>query len=149
MHVEVPAVTARELLRGARRPATRAELHERAVTSAAQDSSVPTSSAEYDSASIRNRVQAARAIQQHRFDDRPLIRANADMGLSDLDHFCHIDAESTALLQNAVESFSLSARAAHRCLRVARTIADLAGADMIALEHVAEAVQYQVLERRK
>jgi magnesium chelatase family protein len=70
------------------------------------------------------------------------------MGLSDLDSFCYIDAESTALLQKAVESFSLSARAAHRCLRVARTIADLAGAEMIALEHVAEAVQYQTLERR-
>jgi magnesium chelatase family protein len=47
-----------------------------------------------------------------------------------------------------VESFSLSARAAHRCLRVARTIADLHGTEEIALEHVAEAVQYQILERR-
>ncbi len=148
MHVEVPAVTARELLRGAWQPAIQAESHGRAITSAARNSSVPASSAEYDSASIRSRVQAARAIQQHRFDDRPLIRANADMGLSDLDSFCYIDAESTALLQKAVESFSLSARAAHRCLRVARTIADLAGAEMIALEHVAEAVQYQTLERR-
>jgi magnesium chelatase family protein len=70
------------------------------------------------------------------------------MGLAELDAFCRLDLESTALLQKAVESFSLSARATHRCLRVARTIADLSGAEEVALEHVAEAVQYQILERR-
>jgi magnesium chelatase family protein len=76
------------------------------------------------------------------------VRANADMGLAELDAFCRLNPHSTALLQKAVESFSLSARVAHRCIRVARTIADPAGVDDIASEHVAEAVQYQILERR-
>jgi magnesium chelatase family protein len=71
------------------------------------------------------------------------------MGLAGLDAYCGLGLESMALLQKAEESFSLSARAAHRCLRVARTNADLAGAAEIALEHVAEAVQYQILERRE
>ena len=113
MHVEVPAVTARESSRVARQPATRIESEERQVRSTAQDSSVPTPSAKCDSASIRKRVQAARAIQpiqQSRFDDRSLVRTNTGMGLSDLDNFCRVDIESTALLQKAVESSSLSAR---------------------------------------
>jgi magnesium chelatase family protein len=92
-------------------------------------------------------VEIARAIQQRRFVDRPRVRANADMGLAELDAFCRLDLASTAILQKAVESFSLSARAAHRCLRVGRTIADLAGVREIAIEHVAEAVQYQTPER--
>jgi len=69
------------------------------------------------------------------------------MGLRELDEFCRVDDATRAFLHKAVESLSLSARAAHRSLRVARTIADLAGAEQIALEHVAEAVQYQARER--
>jgi magnesium chelatase family protein len=90
----------------------------------------------------------ARAIQQRRFVDRPRVRANADMGLAELNTFCRLDLASTALLQKAVDSFSLSARAAHRCLRVARTIADLGCAEDLQLEHLAEAVQYQSPDRR-
>jgi magnesium chelatase family protein len=167
MHAEVPAVTARELLRtpraGASSPETRERTSRKGIGSPAgrePASSDPTSSparpdhrqpsisSGNDSAAIRHRVGDARAIQQRRFQDRPCVRANGDMGLAELDAFCRLDLESTALLQKAVESFSLSARAAHRCLRVARTIADLTGPAEIALEHVAEAVQYQILERR-
>ena len=117
------------------------------VTSETRDTSLPALSTACGSASIRDRVQVARALQQRRFEDRPRVRTNADMGLAELDVFCRLNPQSTALLQKAVESFSLSARAAHRCLRVARTIADLAGANEIELEHVAEAVQYQILEK--
>jgi magnesium chelatase family protein len=148
MHVEVPAVTARELLRGTHRDAKPAESGVMVVRSEMQDTSMSALSTGCDSASIRNRVQVAREVQQRRFADRLRVRTNADMYLADLDVFCRLDCASTALIQKAVESFSLSARAAHRCLRVARTIADLAGTDEIALEHVAEAVQYQALERR-
>jgi magnesium chelatase family protein len=69
------------------------------------------------------------------------------MGLGEIEKFCHIDERTRALLQKAIESLSLSARAAHRTLRVARTIGDLAAAEDVQLEHVAEAVQYQAGER--
>jgi magnesium chelatase family protein len=69
------------------------------------------------------------------------------MGLAELDAFYRLDLETRALLQKAVESFSLSARSAHRCLRVARATADLARSGVIQLEHIAEAVQYQAPDR--
>jgi magnesium chelatase family protein len=152
MHVEVPAVTARELLRAPRGGASSPPGRDRTLREGTSvpgrlEGCHPSTPSGGDSATIRQRVGDARAIQQRRLVDRPRVRANADMGLAELDAFCRLDLESTALLQKAVESFSLSARAAHRCLRVARTIADLHGAEEIALEHVAEAVQYQVLER--
>jgi magnesium chelatase family protein len=145
LHVEVPAVTARELLRAPRgcERATR----EGAGPSRWPYSRDPSPPCGDDSTAIRRRVGNARAIQERRFAGHSRVRANADMGLAELDVFCRLDLESTALLQKATESFALSARAAHRCLRVARTIADLAGVEEIALEHVAEAVQYQILER--
>lgn len=177
MHVEVPAVTARELLRGVRgasrlegirspsfRSGPRPVRGECSIAKSGRGvgaERVPATAGTHreatermvlsgdGSAAIRARVEAARALQHRRFEGRPRVRANADMGLAELDAFCRLDLESTALLQRAVESFSLSARAAHRCLRVARTVADLAGAAEIASEHVAEAVQYQVLEGRE
>jgi magnesium chelatase family protein len=146
MHVEVPAVTARDLL-------CSHSLHDRttrdAIGSPRQPGGRHHSTPSVDnSAIIRHRVADARAIQQNRFVQCASVRSNADMGLVELDVFCRLDLESAAILQKAAESFSLSARAAHRCLRVARTIADLVGAKDIALKHIAEAVQYQVLERR-
>jgi magnesium chelatase family protein len=68
------------------------------------------------------------------------------MGLAELDVSCRLDLESTAPIQNAVESFTVRARAAHRCLRVERTIPDPTDPAEIAPEHVTEAVQHQVLE---
>ena len=153
MHVEVPAVTARELLRPSRIDARAPAGQERPSTEGASSPGRPGDRHPLflsgdNSATIRHRVGDVRGIQQQRFVQCASVRTNADMGLSELDAFCRLDLESTALLQKAVESFSLSARAAHRCLRVARTITDLAGVREIALEHVAEAVQYQILERR-
>ena len=78
---------------------------------------------------------------------RPSIHCNAEMGISEIEAFCRIDEAACAFLQKAIDSLLLSARATHRSLRVARTIADLAGAQTVQLEHVAEAVQYQALER--
>jgi hypothetical protein len=75
------------------------------------------------------------------------IHCNAQMGIPEIEEHCRIDDATRAFLQKAMESLSLSARAAHRSLRVARTIADLAKVESVQLDHVAEAVQYQVVER--
>jgi magnesium chelatase family protein len=77
---------------------------------------------------------------------RPLY-ANADMGPAELRRYCRIDAASERVIGRAVRDLGLSARAYHRVLRIARTIADLAGAERIAMVHVKEAVQSRALDR--
>jgi magnesium chelatase family protein len=99
------------------------------------------------SALIRGRVVEARARQASRFAGVPVTFANADMGPHELREHCRIDAAGERLLRTAVHRLGLSARAYHRVLRVARTIADLAGADRILLPHLAEAVQYRAFDR--
>ena len=95
------------------------------------------------SAVIRQRVAAARARQWRRFAKHPSVTCNAEMRVGDIRDCCELDAPSATLLRSAVESFGLSARAYHRVLRVARTIADLAESDRIEVSHLAEAIQYQ------
>jgi magnesium chelatase family protein len=95
------------------------------------------------SAAVRARVSAARQAQWRRFAEHPTVTCNADMRLTDIRAWCQLDAAGSLLLRDAVERFGLSARAYHRVLRVARTIADLAGSDRIEAHHVAEAIQYQ------
>ena len=97
-------------------------------------------------ADIRRRVAAARARQQLRFLGLPL-RANADMTTRHLRGFCRIPPDAEHLLTAAIARLGLSARGHDRVLKVARTIADLAGEDGIAAEHVAEAIQYRGLDR--
>jgi magnesium chelatase family protein len=75
--------------------------------------------------------------------------ANADMGPAELREHCRVDEAGERLLRGAVQRLGLSARAYHRVLRVARTIADLAGAESIAAAHLAEAVQYRWLDRQR
>jgi magnesium chelatase family protein len=94
------------------------------------------------SAAIRARVDAARAIQHERFGQR-----NAEMTPRDLRRHCQLDSSSKRLLVGAIERLGLSARAHDRILKVARTIADLAGSERIDAAHVAEAVQYRALDR--
>jgi magnesium chelatase family protein len=101
------------------------------------------------SAAIRERVMAARARQARRFGGRGAVgRSNADMTARTVRRFCPVPPAAERLLALAVERLGLSARAYHRVLKVARTIADLAGADTISAEHVSEAVQYRGLDRR-
>ncbi len=98
------------------------------------------------SSSIRDRVERARQIQRDRFR-RAGIRCNAEMSTSQMRRACELDPPSRRLLINAIERLGLSARAHDRILKVARTIADLAGVERIESGHVAEAVQYRALDR--
>ena len=99
------------------------------------------------SAQMAEAVRSARGIQQRRFDGEG-VYANAQMGPQHLQRLCVLDAECVALLRQSIREFQLSARAYDRILRVARTIADLEGAENIATEHLHEAVQYRTLDRR-
>ncbi len=119
IHVEVPAVAFRDL------------------TAAAQGER---------SASIRRRVTLARGIQQARFR-RARIHSNAQMSSRQIKAYCAVDQESAALLETAIEKLGLSARAYNRVLKIARTIADLAGQTRIQADHIAEAIQYRHLDR--
>lgn len=94
------------------------------------------------SATILDRVLRARKAQQERFKDLP-ISTNKEMSVKHIDTLCTLDEASQRLLKQAVERMGLSARAYHRTIKVARTIADLVGEKEIALAHVAEALQYR------
>jgi magnesium chelatase family protein len=119
LHIQVPAVKYREL--------TQQELNE-------------------DSAAIRDRILAARKVQNRRL--APFgIYCNAQMTPRTLRRFCRLDAASEKQLETAVTRLGLSARAYDRVLRVSRTIADLEAKEAIEAGHVAEAIQYRALDR--
>ena len=96
------------------------------------------------SAVIRERVMRAREIQAERFREAEGIHTNAMMNSALLRECCRLDAASAALLERAMERLSLSARAYDRILKVARTIADLAGREAISSADIAEAINYRV-----
>lgn len=103
--------------------------------------------AEEHSAAVRERVIVARRRQLHRLADHPTFFANAHLGPRGVRRFCAPDEPGAALLRAAIQRLGLSARAYHRVLKLARTIADLAGEDRITAPHVAEAIQYRSLDR--
>ncbi len=95
------------------------------------------------SVAIQARVEAARQRAMTR-QNKP----NAQLTVPEIDALCAPDAQGAALLQQAITRFNLSARAYHRVLKVARTIADLAGSENILTAHIAEAVQYRRMDRQ-
>jgi magnesium chelatase family protein len=123
LHVEAPAVEYKEL-----------------------SDTVPAES----SAAIRERIIKAREIQRHRFAKSRTSKrttCNARMGHSQLKEHCRLDDQGNQLLKNAMTDLNFSARAYDRILKVARTIADLAGSDSIKTDHLLEALSYRNLDR--
>ncbi|HEX2206667.1 MAG TPA: YifB family Mg chelatase-like AAA ATPase [Longimicrobium sp.] len=120
LHVEVPAVRYRDL----------------SDTRAGEPSDA-----------IRERVARAREIQRARYAGRVDIHANAHMAPRDITAFCGVNAASDALLRTAISRLGLSARAYHRVIKIARTIADLEGGGDISTAHISEAIQYRSLDR--
>jgi magnesium chelatase family protein len=120
IHLEVPAVPYQDLVGG---------------------------TSEETSATVRQRVEQARAIQRERFRGQRGVHTNASMSARDLRRWCAISAQVEGLLRSAVTRLGLSARAYHRILKIGRTVADLDGAAAIAPNHVSEAIQYRTLDR--
>ncbi|MBR0355787.1 MAG: YifB family Mg chelatase-like AAA ATPase [Oscillospiraceae bacterium] len=100
------------------------------------------------SAAIKARVDAARRIQRGRFGGDGTM-SNAHIGTKELRQFCALSPEGEELMHQAFDAMGLSARSYDRILRVARTIADLAGSESIEPEHVAEAIQYRTYDFRE
>src|SRR2546428_195713 len=100
------------------------------------------------SEAMRERVDRARAVQHERFANRPGIYANAHMAPRDIRAHCRVSDGADALLKTAITRLGLSARAYHRILKIARTVADLDGAVALEPKHVSEAIQYRSLDRR-
>lgn len=119
IHIEVPALAYKEL-----RKNTQSESSE----------------------SIRERVVASRMIQQRRFTSDNIF-CNAQMQSRHIQKYCRLNGDGEKLLEAAVEKFGLSARAYHRILKCARTIADLDQQDSIQAGHLGEAIQYRSLDR--
>ena len=99
------------------------------------------------SAVIKERINAVRALQRERFKDLGIL-TNAEMGSREMGIFCKIDRDCERLLEKAFERLNLSARGTTRILKVARTIADLAGSENILAPHIAEAIQYRGIDRK-
>ena len=119
IHVEVPAVPYKDLM---------------------------TESYAEPSEDIRRRVSGAREIQSQRFA-RAKIFSNAKMSSRHIKTHCKIDDTSRRLLESAIDKLGLSARAFNRVLKIARTIADLAGNPDLQVDHISEAIQYRNLDR--
>jgi len=96
---------------------------------------------------IRERVNKARKIQKYRYKDCKGIYSNSHLKPRAIKLYCNIDNESEKIMRRAIESFGFSARAYHRILKVARTIADLEGEENILAKHLSEAIQYRTLDR--
>ena len=94
------------------------------------------------SSTIRQRVEKAHQLQLNRQG-----KTNSRLSVKEIDRFCALDDASENLLKQAISRLNLSARAYHRILKVARTIADLSGIERINNQHIAEAIQYRRLDK--
>lgn len=97
---------------------------------------------------VRQRVQAARIIQEQRFENQNHISTNSKMSGKLMRKFCQIDATASGYLEHAMTELNFSARAYDRILKVARTLADLEASQNIQPQHILEAIQYRTLDRK-
>jgi magnesium chelatase family protein len=104
-------------------------------------------SGQLDSAAMRADVVRATQVQAERFDGDK-IHTNARMSHKQVEKFCKLDSASEMMLKHAMQEFGLSARAHDKICKLARTIADLAGVENIASEHIGEAISYRQLDRK-
>ena len=95
------------------------------------------------SKTIRERVCKAREIQQKRFKKDKAIHSNAEMRNKDIKKYCFLSKEAERVLKQGASAFQLSARSYFKMIKIARTIADLQGAELISAAHMAEALQYR------
>jgi magnesium chelatase family protein len=100
-----------------------------------------------DSATMRERIARARGIQAARYAGTP-VHINSELTGSALEEHCRLSQAEHSFLEQAVQKLGLSARAYTRVLRIARTIADLEGADQLAVQHLAEAINYRSMDRQ-
>ncbi len=101
------------------------------------------------SAEVAQRVAAARAVQDARYEGHDWMRTNADAEGNVLKEITELCSEGKDYLTKGAERFGLSARGYHRVLRLARTIADLDGAETVSVPHIAEAVGYRLINARE
>ena len=97
---------------------------------------------------IKERVDRARDIQRQRFAGLRRIYCNSQMGPREIDRYCGLDDAGHLLLEKSVRKLGLSARAYHRILKIARTIADMEGSAEITSANIAEAIQYRRFDRK-
>ena len=97
------------------------------------------------SAAVKRRVLQARNVQRKRFH-RCSARVNADMTPRQISRYCSLDGSGRSVIRQAITRLGLSARAYHRVVKVARTIADLADCEEIRASHIQEAIQYRIQE---
>jgi magnesium chelatase family protein len=122
----------------------RIDMHVEVPRLAPGELSGPTPAATEASALVRQRVTQARALQLARSG-----RPNHTLGVRELERTCPLDVPGQRLMEQALQRLGLSARAFHRVLKLARTIADLAGEPAIRVPHLSEAIAYRHLDRRE
>lgn len=99
------------------------------------------------SESIRKRVYCARKVQENRFKKSAGVFTNSSMRVTHIEKYCKLDSDSEFILKESIKKYNFSARAYHRILKVARTIADLEESNDILINHILEAIQYRVMDR--
>ena len=102
---------------------------------------------ECTSEKMRKKVEEARKIQKERFKDLP-IATNSQMRKEEIEQFCRLDSRGESLMRQAYDALHLTARSYYKILKVARTIADLEGSEVVEEGHLGEAIGYRMMDKK-